>query len=89
MATNAITPPAARENLPPKLVKEARMQFAKYNHSDLAGFTWTHERSTFTGAKRDLVVYDETGKIAFVGREFSDKTFFWVPDFVGASIATV
>ena len=77
MATN--THLSEREPLTTKLAQEARMQFTKYNRADLSGYTWTHERSSYHGAKRDLVVYDETGKVAFVGREF-ERTYFWFPD---------
>ncbi len=79
MATIRNTHLSEREPLSSKMIQEARMQFTKYNRADLAGYTWTHERSSYQGAKRDLVVYNPAGDVAFVGREF-DRTFFWLPD---------
>ena len=80
MATNVESHPSEREALPAKLVREARAQFTKYNNADLSGYTWTHTHSSYPGAKNDLVVYNQAGAVAFVGREFNSQVFFWELD---------
>jgi hypothetical protein len=45
----------------------------------LSAYTIERVKSGFKTAKTDLSVLDAEGKLALLGRDFGDRTFFWLP----------
>ena len=65
--------------LPEKLARQVRSQFTAFNQTDMTAYTYGKTKSEFLGAKSDLSVYDGSGKLMLVGRDFGDRIFFWQP----------
>ena len=56
-------------------------QFSSLRGQDLSGFTCKQQKSSQTGAKYDLHIYDASGELKYEGRQFSgsQSASFWKP----------
>jgi hypothetical protein len=66
-----------RYPLTDKMVKSIKRHEISFRDVDLRSFTFERRRSTYAGAKSDLVIYDGDGKPALSGREFDGPLSFW------------
>jgi hypothetical protein len=65
--------------LPTKLAKQVKEQFAAFSRVDMAAFTLQKQKSDFKGARSDLFVCDGSGQLKLLGRDFGGQIFFWQP----------
>ena len=66
-----------RKSLSSDLVKNLQRQFWKLRSDGMSGFTFERHSSHYPDAKANLAVYDASGKLIIVGREFSGSTLLW------------
>lgn len=77
MSTTQATNP--RAIFPVKLARQVQMQFNAFSRTDMEAYTFEKKKSDFREAKADLSVFDGSGKLRLLGRQFGGKTFFWQP----------
>jgi hypothetical protein len=68
-----------RAVFPLKLAKEVQSQFSAFSRTDMTAFTFEKKKSDFREAKSDLSVFDGSGKLQLLGRDFGGRIFFWQP----------
>jgi hypothetical protein len=59
-----------RETLSGNLMKSMRFHFKRFSDADLSKFTVERRKSSYQGAKTDIVIYDAEGAAVVKGREF-------------------
>jgi hypothetical protein len=71
-----------RSALPKDVAVSLVGQFSSLRGQDLSGFTCEQRKSTQTGAKTDISIYDATGVLRYEGRSFggSQGSSFWKPN---------
>jgi hypothetical protein len=64
-----------RETLAGDLEKSVRFHFNGYKAANLGAFRVERQKSTYSGARSELVIYDADGKAVIKGREFGKGQF--------------
>ena len=77
MASEKELSTATRQPLTSALTKVCKAQFVRMQRLDITGYTYERRHSDYKDAKADLRIFDETGKLAYFGREFGNRTFLW------------
>jgi hypothetical protein len=77
-----------RVQLPGRLAKEVRHQILSLSRADMSKYTYEHVKSNYKDARADLSIYDPSGKLVLLGREFSDRTFFWSAEIKDVRLTT-
>lgn len=68
-----------RRTFPGKLAKQVQSEFRDFTRTDMSAYTFENVKSDFKTAKKDLSVFSVEGKLVLLGRDFGDRTFFWLP----------
>lgn len=82
MATKQHTNP--RAIFPIKLARQVQMQFSAFSRTDMTEYTFEKKKSDFRDAKSDVSVFDSSGVLQLLGRDFGDRIFFWQPTVISA-----
>jgi hypothetical protein len=64
-----------RESLAGDLEKSVRFHFQGYRSSNLNAFRVERQKSSYAGARSELVIFDAEGRAVIKGREFGKGQF--------------
>jgi hypothetical protein len=72
-----------RERVSTKITEAIQVFFRGIDPRSLVNYTYSQERSHFPHSSSDYEVFDETGKLVFVGRQYhGGHLAFWKPTLI-------